>query len=363
MLPFEPWMRGELRAFCETHLGPDGLGGRGLVRPGRRRGACGIVSRRRAAHDLVAAVDARRPRRLARERTRRRDATLTPCRVARAPVVVLTFNEERNLAACLDERRGLGRRVFVVDSGSTDETRGDRRAHGATVVTHPFETHARQWQWALATLPIATDWVLALDADQRVTPELAATIADARRGGRRGTRRVTSGAARSFAAAGFATAATTRSTCSSCSGAIARHASTRATSSITTSRVAGATVDARGRHHRGQPQRGARSPCGPRSTTATPCSRRGRNCAAPRAARASASPALFGSPDDRDALAEARLGRLPLFVRPCVYFFYRYVLRLGFLDGKQGFVFHVLQAFWYRLLVDINIDEIRQSER
>jgi hypothetical protein len=37
------------------------------------------------------------------------------------------------------------------------------------------------------------------------------------------------------------------------------------------------------------------------------------------------------------------------------------VLRLGFLDGKEGFVFHVLQAFWYRLLVDINIDEQRRA--
>ncbi len=47
-------------------------------------------------------------------------------------------------------------------------------------------------------------------------------------------------------------------------------------------------------------------------------------------------------------------------MRPCLYVFYRYVLRLGFLDGKQGFIFHVLQGFWYRLLVDINVDELRE---
>jgi len=44
------------------------------------------------------------------------------------------------------------------------------------VTPHPFETHAKQWQWALQTLPLEADWVLALDADQRVTPELAAEI-------------------------------------------------------------------------------------------------------------------------------------------------------------------------------------------
>jgi hypothetical protein len=48
---------------------------------------------------------------------------------------------------------------------------------------------------------------------------------------------------------------------------------------------------------------------------------------------------------------------LPLFVRPCLYVTYRYGLRLGVLDGREGFIFHVLQAFWYRLLVDINIME------
>jgi hypothetical protein len=52
-----------------------------------------------------------------------------------------------------------------------------------------------------------------------------------------------------------------------------------------------------------------------------------------------------------------------LFVRPLLYVLYRYVVRLGFLDGKEGFVFHVLQGFWYRLLVDINVDELRRGAR
>jgi glycosyltransferase involved in cell wall biosynthesis len=65
--------------------------------------------------------------------------------VARAPVtvIVLTFNEERNLAACLESVAGWARAIFVVDSGSTDKTVQIADAQGATVVTHPFETHAR----------------------------------------------------------------------------------------------------------------------------------------------------------------------------------------------------------------------------
>ena len=72
-------------------------------------------------------------------------------------------------------------------------------------------------------------------------------------------------------------------------------------------------------------------------------------------------PSPFGTPDQRVLWRKKQWYRMPLYVRPFLYFFYRYVLRLGFLDGKQGFIFHFLQAFWYRLLVDINIEELRRE--
>jgi hypothetical protein len=78
------------------------------------------------------------------------------------------------------------------------------------------------------------------------------------------------------------------------------------------------------------------------------------------ATRVSAS-AVFGHPDRRTQWLKHQWARLPLFVRPCLYFAYRYVLRGGFLDGREGFVFHALQGFWYRLLVDINIHEQADS--
>jgi hypothetical protein len=71
--------------------------------------------------------------------------------------------------------------------------------------------------------------------------------------------------------------------------------------------------------------------------------------------------ALFGTPDERVLWLKQVWDGLPLYWRPALYFVYRYVLRLGFLDGREGFVFHVLQAFWYRLLVDINVDELRRN--
>ena len=75
------------------------------------------------------------------------------------------------------------------------------------------------------------------------------------------------------------------------------------------------------------------------------------------------SSALFGAPDQRILWLKSLWSRLPLYLRPVLYFHYRYFLRLGFLDGKQGFIFHFLQGFWFRLLVDINIEEMKHGNR
>jgi glycosyltransferase involved in cell wall biosynthesis len=53
--------------------------------------------------------------------------------------------------------------------------------------------------------------------------------------------------------------------------------------------------------------------------------------------------------------------RLPLFIRAFVYFFYRYLIKLGFIDGTIGFIFHFLQGLWYRTLVDCKLFEIKKT--
>jgi len=54
--------------------------------------------------------------------------------------------------------------------------------------------------------------------------------------------------------------------------------------------------------------------------------------------------------------------KLPLFLRALLYFKYRYIVRLGFLDGREGLIFHSLQGFWYRFLVDAKLSELRAKE-
>lgn len=91
-------------------------------------------------------------------------------------VIVPVRNEARNLPRCLESLRALGE-VYVVDSQSTDDTIAIARSYDAKVVQFQY---AGGWpkkrQWAMDTLPLAYDWVLLLDADEALTPELCDEI-------------------------------------------------------------------------------------------------------------------------------------------------------------------------------------------
>lgn len=70
---------------------------------------------------------------------------------------------------------------------------------------------------------------------------------------------------------------------------------------------------------------------------------------------------LFGNKTERKRwLKENIYFNVPLFVRPILYWTYRYLFQLGFLDGKKGFIYHTLHAFWYRFLVDVKVYQIQQ---
>ena len=94
-----------------------------------------------------------------------------------ASVLIFTLNEELHLPFCLDSL-GWSDDVIVVDSYSTDRTEAICRERGIRFVQHAFEGFGSQRQWALDTVPIAHDWVLILDADERVPEELAREIGE-----------------------------------------------------------------------------------------------------------------------------------------------------------------------------------------
>ncbi|WP_195851046.1 glycosyltransferase family 2 protein [Aerococcus tenax] len=86
--------------------------------------------------------------------------------------VILTKNEEINLPDCLNSLKGFAERIVVVDSGSEDRTCEIAEEQGADVYVHEFITHAKQFNWGLDNAYISTAWTLGIDADERLTPDL-----------------------------------------------------------------------------------------------------------------------------------------------------------------------------------------------
>lgn len=283
-------------------------------------------------------------------------------------VIVLTYNEETNLPACLESLRGVDCETFVVDSGSTDRTVAIAGEYGARVVDHPFETHAKQWDWALNHVPIATDWVLGLDADQRLTPELRNEIAQLF-GRAKGVRY--EGKLAEIDGFYIKRRQVFR-------GKWIRHGGYYPKYLLKLFRrervktdtndlldhhfyIAGQTAKLRHdlieenqkesdisfwiEKHNGYASLLAREEL--------EYKRNGRP--------APIAPSASGNPDQRALWMKRQWHRMPLYVRPFLYFVYRYFLCLGFLDGKEGFIFHFLQGFWFRLLVDIKIEEMRKA--
>jgi glycosyltransferase involved in cell wall biosynthesis len=90
-------------------------------------------------------------------------------------VIVCTLDEEANLRTCLSSVAWASRR-FVVDAGSTDATVAVAAECGAELVAHPWTGYSDQKNWALDNLPLTAEWVLFLDADERVPEALADEI-------------------------------------------------------------------------------------------------------------------------------------------------------------------------------------------
>ncbi len=94
-------------------------------------------------------------------------------------VIVPVRNEAANLPRCLQSLAGAGQ-VFVVDSQSTDDTAAVAQAYGAKVIQFYYSGGwPKKRQWAMDTLSFAYDWILLLDADEALTPELVAEIRNA----------------------------------------------------------------------------------------------------------------------------------------------------------------------------------------
>jgi len=273
-------------------------------------------------------------------------------------VIILTFNEEINLPPSLGSVAGWADQVFIVDSFSNDRTLEIAKGFGVEIHQNPWTDWATQRNWALDNLPIRNQWVLFLDADERVSPELANEIKEAlknipdetsgfyinrrfiflgkelKHGGYNQnwvlrlvrptkTRVLPSGDSEYFKVEGNVLRLKS----------FIIHEDLKALSFFIDKHNKISELAARKLFHKEKV-----------STEDT-----------------EKKYALEGK--HRVWLKENLLSKLPLFLRPLFLFAYKYFFKLGFLDGKAGLIYCFLHDFWYPFLVDAKVFELKKGTR
>lgn len=272
-------------------------------------------------------------------------------------VLILTYNEEQHLARAIASVQSFARQVVVIDSFSTDRTLEIARGLGATVLQNRWENnYARQFNWGLDHAPITGDWIMRLDADEYVMPELAEEI----------NRRLSG---LSADVSGIYVKRRIHFL-----GRWIRHGGMYPMWVLRLWRAGHGRCENRwmDEHiclNEGVGVRFAHDLVDENLNDLSWWTDKHNRYAVREAADLLNMKYQFAAYDDLVALPgveqskikrwlkERIYSRLPLFVRPGAYFVYRYFLRLGFLDGRPGLVWHVLQGFWYRFLVDAKVYE------
>lgn len=271
-------------------------------------------------------------------------------------VIVLTYNEEIHLERCLLSVVFWADEIVVVDSHSKDKTRRIAEKYGARVVEHDFKYQADQFNWALENVPIKNSWILRLDADEYVLPELAEEIQEVvrkpkfnvnayymkrrvyflnrwmRHGGyypiwfmrlfRKGTakyedREMDEHLMLIEGEAEYLENDFVDHNLKGLAEFISRH-------NGYSTREAKARLDFQKELLRGK---------------------------------------VGGSQvDNKRWLKNNFYLKMPMFFRAWLYWAYRYIFRLGFLDGIEGLIFHFLQGFWYQFLIDAKTWESNRNK-
>ena len=269
-------------------------------------------------------------------------------------VVVLTKDSAATIGATLASVAALSDDVHVVDSGSTDATLEIVRAAGAQVVAHPFESYGAQRNWAIETLALRHPWELHLDADERVTPELAAAL-------------VALFAEEPPAAVeGFHLPRLVHFL-----GRPIRHGGMYPIWHLRLFRRGRGRCERRRYDQHFYVAGETRRIDAPmiddiRMPLSEWTARHNRWSDAAVAELLDPTTEGVLTPGNRDPVARKRAQRnayqrLPPFLRPLLLFLYRYVWRGGFRDGMPGLIFFVLQTFWFQFLIDAKLWERRRQ--
>lgn len=275
-------------------------------------------------------------------------------------VIILTFNERIHIERCISRIAPHVERVFVVDSFSADDTVEIARRLGAEVVQRRFITQSEQVQWAQDTLPISSEWVLRLDADEYLEPGLIAALrSDLCRlepevtGLELKLKVVFKGHFLRWG--GYYRTWLTRMWRRGAGRYDARWMDEKISLQHGVSRrlTGGDLVDENlngitwwtEKHNR--------------YATRQMVDFIDLEYGITEYGRTAASKAANAHNRWKRFLRNTVYRGAPLYLRCVLYFVYRYVVMLGFLDGKHGFIWHSLQGFWFFMLTDVKIEEAR----
>lgn len=274
-------------------------------------------------------------------------------------VIILTYNEEVHIRRCLENVCPIAKRVIVVDSPSTDATQAIcREFANVEVVVHQYPgNQAEQFNWALDNLRIDTEWILRLDADEYLTPGLVEELKEKLPAMEEGISALSLSRARAYC------------------GKVLHHGIVNGIWITRIFRTGKARYEQRLMDEHllveGEVVRMRHQFVDDNRMTIGQFTLKHEGYASREAALlldaeyhltdTDSLPNDYGEEVERKRAQKERYARMPLFWRAFAYFVYRYIFKLGFLDGKEGFLWDFLQGWWYRTLVDAKIFEVKKA--
>ena len=274
-------------------------------------------------------------------------------------VIILTLNEESNISQALNSVKGWAEDIIILDSGSTDGTVKLAESMGAKVFHRSFDNYANQRNYALKELPIKTEWIFFLDADEYPTEELKKEISETlgstdcdgfylkRRFYFRGKWIKHGGYYPTWILRLF----------KKDKGHVEREINEHFVVNGKTGYLKNDFAD---NNHKSLEEWIAKHKRYAAYEAEELIKFKKRKAEGRRDEFAD----LKGSQAQKKRWIRENIWNplMPPLIRPFIYYFYRYIIRLGFLDGKAGLVYHYLQGLWYPLLIDIKYLEMKRRK-
>jgi glycosyltransferase involved in cell wall biosynthesis len=267
-------------------------------------------------------------------------------------IIILTYNEEKNLPSLLKSIEGITPNIYIVDSYSIDKTMNYIKKSGFKYKQNQFENYSIQRNFAQQSNPFKTEWVLHLDADEPISSSLKSWLIKnfpklkedydgfmfSRKTLFMGKWIRFGGQYPNFHLRLF------KSKKGRCEDKaydqhyIVNGVVKKIKNAEIINTVMNNLDDFIISHNRWATKEASEQIL--------------------MVSQGEIEAKFFGNPIQRLRWLKLNIfGRSPLFFRAFLYFFYRYIIRLGFLDGKQGLIFFVLQSFWFRFLIDSKVFE------